>query len=1022
MIWFRQNNISTVLTSLGILLATASIIAAAETSAPLPADHAEKMAEGLRLFQSEVATVLKQNCIKCHGGEKTKGDFDLATREDLLRGGKDGPAVVPFQSGSSTLLKMVRHEVEPAMPDKADKLSENAIATIDKWISLGAPYSEPLVAGRKPAKDKSVVTAEDKQWWSFQPIKPADTGATVDSLILANSNGLTLAPAAEKRVLLRRASLDLIGLPPTIDELAAFENDASPDAWEKVVDRLLAYPRYGELWARHWLDVARFAESSGFEHDYDRPNAYHYRDFVIKALNEDMPYDQFIHWQLAGDEFAPGNGFAMSATGFLGAGVFPTQITANEVERTRYDAMDDMLSTTGSAMLGLTIGCARCHDHKFDPIPTKDYYRLLSTFTTTVRSDVELDLDPKAAAEASDKWERALLPIKLAVEEAQNSVRPDFEHWLEKPQVSDTWMAASLDNLKSKGGATFKPLDDGSYLADGANAAQDEYTFTCQTRATGITAIKLEALAHPSMVGGGPGRAANGNIGLSNISLTATPPGGGAAQPIKLVKAAATHQQNTTNLSVAAAIEGKGGWAVDGKLGRDHAAVFTFAESLNLPAGSTISVKLEFALNTSHNIGRPRVSFSASAEPKLEAAAIPLAVELLIRKKATTGTLTDEEKQRLFAWWSPSQPAMQKAQQVLDKHLAAKPKGTTPTMICAEGYPAIRMHTQGADFFPETFILRRGSTDQKGEVASQSFLQVLMSDSESAKRWAFTPPTDSKYSGRRRALASWITDTSNGAGSLAARVMANRVWLHHFGRGICPTPDDFGKSGALPSNPALLDFLAAELVKNCWKLKPLHRQILLSKAYQQSAAKDEAKELADPANATFTRRLPRRLQAETLRDQLLAVSGLLDNTMYGQGNKDERSRRRSIYFTIKRSQLMGSMVAFDAPEPLVTQGLRPTTTVAPQALLLINSAQSREWAEAFAKRILQQPGAVSEKLDFAWKSAVGRSPSAQELESITKFLQSESADRPASEPQSELLEWTDLAQVIFSLNEFAYAP
>jgi hypothetical protein len=252
--------------------------------------------------------------------------------------------------------------------------------------------------------------------------------------------------------------------------------------------------------------------------------------------------------------------------------------------------------------------------------------------------------------------------------------------------------------------------------------------------------------------------------------------------------------------------------------------------------------------------------------------------------------------------------------------------------------------------------------------------------------------------------------------------MANRLWLHHFGRGICPNPDDFGKSGSLPSNQPLLDFLASELIRNDWKLKPLHRQIMLSATYQQSSAKDEAKEAADPSNGTFTRRLPHRLQAEILRDQLLAVSGMLDTTVYGAGTRNERSRRRSIYFTIKRSQLMGSMVAFDAPEPLVTQGLRPTTTVAPQALLLINSPQARDWAEAFAKRILQQPGGVSERLDFAWKSAVGRAPSPQEITSITTFLQSALETRKDSGAQAELLAWTDLAQVIFSLNEFAYAP
>jgi Protein of unknown function (DUF1553) len=465
---------------------------------------------------------------------------------------------------------------------------------------------------------------------------------------------------------------------------------------------------------------------------------------------------------------------------------------------------------------------------------------------------------------------------------------------------------------------------------------------------------------------------------------------------------------------------------VDGQLGKDHAAVFSFAEPLNLPVGSTVAVTLRFALNTSHNIGRPRVSFTTAVEPKLEAETVPANVAELMRKNsAGVKSLTDQEKELLFGWWVATQPATPKAQQAqkrLNDHLKKEPKGKTTAMICAEGYPAIRMHTQGADFFPETHILKRGSTDQKETVATQSFLQVLMPNAEAAQQWAFTPPAGAKYSGRRRALAQWITDPKSGAGVLAARVVVNRLWLHHFGRGICSTPDDFGKSGAMPSNPALLDFLAAELIRGEWKLKPIHQLIMQSQTYQQRSTKDAAKELADPTNATFTRCLPRRLSAETLRDQLLAVSGTLDPTMFGAGNRDERSHRRSIYFMIKRSELMGSMVAFDAPEPLVTQGLRPTTTVAPQALLLLNSVQAREWAGAFAKRILDHPGDTLAKLDFAWQTAVNRRPSAIEIDRLTKFIANQQQSHHAAGEQATTLAWTDLAQVIFSLNEFAYAP
>ena len=349
-------------------------------AAQVPPDHADKMTRGLELFRREIAPLLQEHCLACHGGAKTKGDFDLATREGLLRGGTDGLAVQPFRAPESRLLKLVRHGEEPEMPKNKPKLPDEVAALLAAWIDLGAPYDAPLVAGKTPPRDRSKVSSEDRKWWAFQPLAvvppPPGAGHPVDAFLLAAAPpphpGFN--PPAAPRTLARRACLDLTGLPPSPGELEPFLKEAPRGgadgaAYTAMLDRWLDSPAYGERWARHWLDVARFAESSGFEHDYDRPHAYHFRDFVIRALNTDMPFDQFARWQIAGDEFAPDNPQAMMATGFLGAGVFPTQITANEVERTRYDAMDDMLATTTSAFLGLTVGCARCHDHKFDPIP-----------------------------------------------------------------------------------------------------------------------------------------------------------------------------------------------------------------------------------------------------------------------------------------------------------------------------------------------------------------------------------------------------------------------------------------------------------------------------------------------------------------------------------------------------------------------------------------------------------------------------------------------------------------------------
>ncbi len=337
------------------------------------------VARGDGSFQ-EARAILVENCLKCHGGEKTKGEFDLTSREGLLHPGSEGVNVVAGKAAESRLIKLIRHIDEPHMPQKGEKLADQQIAKIEKWIDAGAPYDAPLIAKDAKPKGHPVVTEEDRNWWAFRPIQKRE--GTLDQFILEKlkEKGLSLNPIAQKWKLIRRATLDLTGVPPTPQEVQAFLNDQSPDAWQKVVDRLLASPRYGERWGRHWLDLARFAESHGYEQDYDRPAAYHYRDFVIRALNEDMPFDRFVRLQIAGDELEPNNPEALKATGFLGAGTHATQITANQVEKERYDELDDMGATVGTALLGMTVGCARCHDHKFDPIPQNDYYRFIATF------------------------------------------------------------------------------------------------------------------------------------------------------------------------------------------------------------------------------------------------------------------------------------------------------------------------------------------------------------------------------------------------------------------------------------------------------------------------------------------------------------------------------------------------------------------------------------------------------------------------------------------------------------------
>ncbi|NDA65674.1 MAG: DUF1549 domain-containing protein, partial [Verrucomicrobia bacterium] len=892
----------------------------ADQKASLPADHAERMSRGLVTFTQHVRPVLMKSCLSCHGGEKTKGGLDLATREDLLKGGTEGAAIVPFSAKDSRLLKLVRHAEEPHMPSKADKLSAEVIASLASWIDDGAPYDTPLLPSRV-AKDKSKVTDEDRKWWAFQPLRPAPVpqfgnrqsaiSNPIDRFLLAVAAPRQLTAPADKRTLIRRAYLDLHGLPPTPEAVDAFLTDTSPDAWPKLVARLLDSPRYGERWARHWLDVARFAESSGFEHDYDRPGAFHFRDFVIKALNTDLPFDQFLRWQLAGDEFEPDNPLALSATGFLGAGVFPTQITANEVERTRYDAMDDMLSTTGSAFLGLTIGCARCHDHKYDPLPSEDYYRMLSTFTTTVRSVVDLEMEPEKSREAKAKWQAEAAPLAAELKRYEAELSPKFDAWLAGGAAlpsGGVWTVVELASTKSKAGATFKKLDDLSYLTEGANGASDEYTFTFHTAQRRLTGLRLEALAHASMTKGGPGRADNGNFALSKIIVSAAARGSSESKPVALIKAVADFEQNKGSLSIASSLDDnpKTGWAVDPQFGKDHAAVFTFGEPVDFEGGATFTVKLQFEVNTKHNIGRPRLALMADAEPTLKGEDLPTKVAEVLRKAKQpdfAAKLSATERDTLLAWWLRKDAGWRDRQAKLTAHASREPGVKTQVLVCAEGNKPLRMHTQGADFFEQTHFLRRGSTDQKLGVAPQGFLQVLTRATDADSRWRWQPPAGAKFSGRRRSLANWLTDAEHGAGALVARVAVNRLWQHHFGRGLVATPDDFGRTGALPSHPELLDWLAAELIKNGWKLKPVHRLIMESAAYRagsekylvisdqspQAGAGGSAKVPSLNAQSLITNHFlshqPRRLEGEALRDAMLAVSGQLDTTMFGPGTK-----------------------------------------------------------------------------------------------------------------------------------------
>jgi hypothetical protein len=853
---------------------------------------------------------------------------------------------------------------------------------------------------------------------------------------------------ADPRVLVRRAWFDLLGIPPTPEELQeAIASLGGPEgqkgtvskaAWSDLIDRLLVRPEYGERWARHWMDIARFAESFGYEQDYDRPNAYHYRDFLIRAFNQDMPFDQMVRWQIAGDELAPENPLAWMATGFLGAGAFPTQLTEREFESTRYNELDDMTATTSVAFLGLSIGCARCHDHKFDPISSEDYYRFAASFTAAIRSEKTLDLDPEAnekiAAEHKLKlealrrelmaYEAEQLPLELAKFVSQRGNDP-------AKSLNDPWRNLRGE-IQSSTASQFKLQTDGSYLAIGDAPNQETITFTADLPAGEWTALRIEALADPTLPRQGPGRADNGNFALGNLTVEHLAKD---QEPTKLVleQPQATHQQNADSLSIAASIDADlvSGWAIDGQIGKSQAAVFRIANAISTVESDRLRMTLLFHHpNAKHAMGRMRFSISKAPSPPIEVggdappADVLEAIAQIAEKLPMTKELPSSDAWKTaLAWYKSVDPQWSQLNSKLTKLQADGPAfRRTNVLVTTEGEPHVPHHADGRGyphFYPETHLLRRGDVDQKVSVVSPGFPKVFLKDPNAPAELSWTDSTksNSKSSYRRAALANWLTDTTDGTGALVARVIVNRLWQHHFGRGLVATPNDFGSTGQKPTHPELLDWMAQELIDQGWKLKALHRHLMTSETYMQSnRIPDDPRLKSDPDNLLWWHRPPRRLEAESIRDSMLVVSGLLDRTMYGPGTLDPNMKRRSIYFFIKRSQLVPMMMLFDWPEHLVSIGQRQTTTIAPQALAFMNNPIARAAAEALANQLSDV-----QRIDEVFLKVLSRLPTDAERQAAFRFIaQAQKTRQEQNVSQPEKMAIADFCQILLCANEFIY--
>jgi len=959
---------------LGLTVLSATIgvaLAAPQTkpALPKPVTPAANDRAGTAFYEQNIRPLFAAKCNACHSGPKASAGLRL----DNANGWKGAIS-------NGKMLMAVNHEAgAAAMPPSGGKLTGKELALLTEWAKRGAPGP----AGK--------VATSGRNHWAFQRLPIAKGRVNIDAAVEQPLKAIGLArnPQADKRTLLRRITLDITGLPPAPSEIAAFLADNKPGAFARVVDRLLASPHYGEKWARHWLDVARYAESHGYEQDYDRPNAWTYRDAVIRAYNADMPWNQFAAWQLAGDELAPTNADANFLTGFLGAGTHATQITKSQVEKERYDELDDMLSVTSQAFLGLTVGCARCHDHKFDPISQRDYYKMLATFTKTVRSDQEIAIDPVGDRTRLDAWNAAHKPLVDAVNEWENkNLDSRFAAWKAKGTSTTKliWVQPATQKLVSAGGATTTFLPDGSHRISGTNPASETLTFTINTQLTKLGSIRIEALTDDGLVRRGPGRAGNGNFALSNIHVRIDGPSGGFGG-LKIKSAKADFEQAGLPVNAAFDSDPISGWAVDPQFGNDHTAVFTFEQPASIPPGFPIIVKLEFNTNTGHGMGRPRISISDQTDAPLVGHAAP------------------ETDAGLKAWFKTTDPEWMALQAKVDADLAERPKPALQTgMICSEGVTAIRNHTQGGDYLEQTHFLRRGDPNNKAEVVNQGFLTIL-ARAESAT-WKAEPAIGGRSSGQRSAFAKWMLDSERGAGDLAARVAVNRVWQRLFGRGIVSTPSDFGTTGDAPSNEKLLNALAAEFKSDGWSVKRLIRRLVLTQTYQQSSQTSSLQQKLDPDNRLLSRFMARPIEAENLRDQILAVSGELDRKQFGPGTMDLSMKRRSIYFFIKRSRLIPFLLAFDGTNALQSIGARQTTTVAPQALVLMNNPQVIEWCAAFAKSV-ETPGDNAKTITAIFERAVGRYPTKAEVLDATSYLRRGGTT-------------AGLCQIVISLNEFAY--
>jgi len=874
----------------------------------------------------EVFSILQQKCIQCHGEAVQMAGLDLRRLETMLKGGEKGPAIVPGNAEASPIYRRVAGLDKPRMPmAPLPPLTQQEIAALKSWIErVGGPtvregviaQTEPSPAPRPQTQNymEKAVTAEDRSWWSFQkparrPI-PNVTDARwkanpIDAFIKSalDRNGLKPAPQADRNTLVRRAYLDLTGLLPSPQEIDAFVGDSSPLAYEKLIERLLASPHYGERWGRFWLDVARYADSSGYEHDFDIANAWRYRDYVIKSFNQDKPYNRFIIEQLAGDELDDQDYDSLIATTYYRVG---PRVRYREKDNPyyRYEYLDDTIRTTFQGFMGISVNCARCHDHKFDPISRLDYYRTTAMFFGNVEYDHKL-----APQEKIDEYEKGR-------KEVEDQVRPLMRKVFE---IEAPYRKAAFEKRLQR--------------------FPEEIQVAVRTPEEKRT----------------PGQKL---LAAQIVSLDVDPD--------------ATANQNVTSLYSRQRIKVSDA---------DHAV---------------------------------REKLLDQVEGLLKRMPAPLPIAEGVR----------DGDYRLTPDGRGDEPLPGKGNR-FDYGVACcfVPQPGRPYQP-----PPVYFAANGIDV----------AEDQKSFVVEPGFLRVFVNGEPLVAR----PPKNGVSSGRRRALAEWIASPNN---PLTARVMVNRIWHWHFGRGIVATPSNFGKMGSGPSHPELLDWLANEFIRQGWSVKQMSRLIMNSETYKMASGFSEAPNLEkDPTNAYLWRFPLRRLEAEAIRDVILSASGQINlqaggapffpaipksvRESYLQGSwvmtKEEPSTwRRSVYAYWKRGLKYPMFEVHDQPDPNVTCEMRNTTTVPTQALTLLNNEFVLIQARHFAERVAREAGDdPAKQIRFLYRIALSREPERKEMEQSLAFLQKQRDYHTtrASGSDSALAALTDLAHVMLNANEFVY--